>query len=604
MNRPLLLPLVTALALAGCGGHPDGDRPVRQLTPTEYNNAVRDLFGFAPGATWPAPPGEDWAEYYEEDEVPHVWPWVFPAEVGVDGFEGFAEGQVASPWGVEQAEAAAAHFARWAPVAPAFWTCDRAAADGDALPDCAWESVQRFAHRAWRRPATEDELARLRAFHDANVAALEVDQGVVQTVRGLLQTPGFLYLVEEIPAETAAGNVHRLTQWELASRLSFFLWDSMPDPTLFAAASRGELATREQIATQARRMLDDPRAREAVVRFHDQWLEVDAVTGNRADMGLYGERWAGDVLAQASTEEDALQDREELWSGILIGMRASMIREAQLFVEDRVFGSPGTLSDMLTSTEGWATTIAIEEDPIFDTAALYGATPTGAESRRENTHDDNLPLELELRRVTLPADQRAGILTLGATLAGRAHPVHPAPVLRGVFMLERLACEEIGQPPESAAGTAPPDAIGADSTNRERVAAVTSPAECTGCHERINPLGFAFENFDSVGGWRDTDNGSAVDASGDLIIRGEDTQAFDGPVQLAAHLASSDSVHDCYARTWVRYALGRTETPGETEALRTIQDRFRRNGGDIRDLLVAIATSNLFRTRPTAGGSQ
>ena len=305
MKRFLMLPCV-ALLTACSGGHPDGDRPIRQLTPVEYNNAVRDLYGFAPNADWPPPPGEDWDE---EDEFPSVWPWIFPEEVGVQGFEGFAEGQVASPWSVEQAEAAAAHFARWAPVAPAFWTCeDRSQLDDTTLRTCAWDSVKRFANRAWRRPATDAELQRLQVFHDANVADRGVNAGLVKTVRGLLQTPGFLYLVEGSPDAAADDRVHRLTQWEVAARLSFFLWDSMPDPALFGAASRGELATKEQIAAQARRMLDDPRAREAIVRFHDQWLEVDKVTATLPDMGTYAPVWANSLIESASAEVEDLQE--------------------------------------------------------------------------------------------------------------------------------------------------------------------------------------------------------------------------------------------------------------------------------------------------------
>ena len=169
------------------------------------------------------------------------------------------------------------HFASFALVSPAFFACEA----WTSLPaaeqrNCAWTSLERFARRAYRRPLDAGEIRRLERFWQANAAAGRLDEAVALTVAGVLQTPTFHFRID--PRRGADGAVSApLSRWELASRLSYFLWDSMPDEALFAAAETGELATRAGIEAQARRMLDDPKARPALVRFHHQWLGTDDV---------------------------------------------------------------------------------------------------------------------------------------------------------------------------------------------------------------------------------------------------------------------------------------------------------------------------------------
>jgi hypothetical protein len=334
-----------------------------------------------------------------------------------------------------------------------------------------------------------------------------------------------------------------------------------------------------------------------VVAFHSQWLGIGEVHSNRASMDAYLDHYLPDARSQA--EEDGLQDLEEVWSGSLIGMRRAMELEAELFVERTVFDGPGRLSDLLTDHHGYATTISGVEN--IDTFRVYGITEADVLPGERFVHsmdDGNLGFDLHVKPVTFPPDQRAGVLTLGAVLAARAHPVHPAPVLRGAFVLERIACEHIGQPPEGAEQLAPPDAIEVSSTNRERLEAVTSSGTCAECHVRINPLGFAFENYDSLGGWRDIDNGAAVDASGTLRLEHDGNQPFTDAVSLAKHLAGSDQVHDCYVRHWARFAYGHSGSPMVDPNLVAIQKRFRtEHDGRVRELLVDLATSLSFRTR-------
>lgn len=588
MHRTLL-----AICLLACAGpvEPPGTSPIRQLTPDEYNRAVRDLLGFGVDATWPRTEGP---EGYEAAFERSSWPWIFPEEVGFEGFDGFVAGQVPSPYGTEQVREAATHFARFALQAPAFSTCGDWEAQDD-LEACARDSITRFVQRAWRLPIEDEALTRLLAFHDSNVATWGVRAGTELTVQGILQSPRFLFLVEH----TGDGLVD---DWEMASRLSFFLWDSMPDPELFAAAAAGKLSTEKQVERQARRMLMDPRAREAVVRFHSQWLELDKVYTNRAELSAYAPTYFP-YVDQIGRDEN-LQEAEEIWSGLLIGTRRAMIYEAEQFIGNTIFQGGGTLEALLTDNHGFVTTVDLFEDAglRFDTATLYNVTEADllpSQQYRYSIDDGNISYNLHMRPATLPADQRAGILTLGAVLASRAHPIHPAPVQRGVFILERLACNNVGQPPDDAALLAPPDSLDASNTNRERVHATTSPANCAVCHERINPLGFAFESYDSLGGWRDTDNDKPVDTSGILKLGGD--TPFTNAVELATILSTNTTVQDCYAQRWTEYAIGRHADPADAPLLAELQATFRSHG-DIRELLVDIVTSDLFRAR--SGGGQ
>jgi len=582
MLRPALLVL---LPMWGCQRYADpGQAPLRRLTPTEYNHAVRDLFGFGLDGDPP------WPE--SEDEDSPTWPVALPGDIPIHGFEGMLEGQVASPYLVERLSAASLHFGALATQAPYFWQCrthDTA---------CAARSIDALAARAYRRSLTPAERSRLTSHFDELTREHSLDDAITLTVAGLLSSPQFTHHLEQaMPSET--GGRERLADWTMANRLSFLLWDSMPDPKLFAAAANGELQTSEQLDAQARRMWTDPRARHAIVHFHRQWLALDRLHSTRADLDTYAARYAPDVY---SDELESEQDREETWSGALLGLRAGMVKETELFIEQTVFVGDGSLGALLTDHHGYVT----ESESFLgvqSTAAAYGDVEIHGSHRYEYDFDDgNLGFHLTLRPATFPADQRAGLLTQGAVLAAYAHPVHPAPVLRGKFVLEQLTCQELGQPPDGAEGLAPPDTLHVDATNRERLHAVTSDAACAGCHDRINPAGFAFEHYDSMGGWRSTDNGFDVNASGRIEVPGEGPISFKDGVELAHKLAKSRAVHDCYALHWTRYALGRAVTVEEDIHLQRIQDTFWLSGGDVEELLVSIVKSPLFRTRSPEEG--
>ena len=581
------------------GASPPDAAPLA-LTPAEYNNTVADLLGFPrDGDGWPARPAladrisprrEPSRGVFVAPPPPPVWPWRFPSEAGSEGFEGIAEGQAPSSYQVEELHLAAMHFASFALVSPTFFACDGWASLPAAEQEaCAWASLERFARRAHRRPLDIGEGRRLEAFWQANAAAGPLDEAVALTVAGILQTPTFHFRIE--PRRASAGGASApLSRWALASRLSYFLWDSMPDQALFAAAEAGELDTRTGIETQARRMLDDPKARPALVHFHHQWLGTDEVLlvapARRAFGPLFG------VEARLATA----RDDDVKWPAIMGPVRHSLKIETELFVERTVFDGAGTFTALMTDHHGHMSDA---------TAPIYGENAKRVEGPEVTRTIDLVVASIGRRKpltlypASFPPEERAGVLTLPSVLALGAYAVQPGPILRGVRVLERLACMHLGTPVQGAETALPPDTLTAESTNRERTAAATRPGTCNTCHRTINPPGFAFEHYDAVGRWRSHDNGQPVDASGSLALAGGERIAFTDGVDFARQLAASGRVRDCYVLHWARYALGE-RVDAAARGLDALQAGFRADDS-IRTLLVSIAGSDLFRRRPAAG---
>jgi hypothetical protein len=340
--------------------------------------------------------------------------------------------------------------------------------------------------------------------------------------------------------------VVELTPYEMASRLSYLLWTSMPDQELFDAAASNALSDPDDIEAQARRMFADPRARDAVASFHRQWLDFDRVLSQTRDAATYPQ-W-NDALAQA------------------------LRTEADKMVEHTIFDDDGTLRTLLTTT-------ATRVNGAL--ANLYGVAPPA--------NDWDL--------VQLPGEQRAGILTQGAFLTSRAHAVHPSPVLRGVFILDRLLCMS-PPPPSGDVNTTPPESDpAAVTTNRQRYAQHTFDTVCQDCHAGIDGIGMGLEHYDAIGQYRTTDNGFPVDASGTLAPVGEG-DAFNGGPALAEMLADSAIVEECVARQWLMWSKGRGEDQIDWPHINEIAASFHASGGDIKELLVAIVKSPTFRLLP------
>ncbi|MDC0722459.1 DUF1592 domain-containing protein [Nannocystis bainbridge] len=512
---------------ADCEGPLDpGPAPLRRLTHSQYNNTVRDLF---PGVTLPLQ--------------------TIAVDPKVNGFENNADVQTPSALLIEQYQRAALEVTKAAWASPeAFLPC---AADGGGEPQqCGHTFLLDLGARAFRRPLTADEEAAFLGFFDQQLAETNFTVALQLTVQAVLQSPAFLYFLEFGGEPIEGGEAVALTGHELAARLSYFLWDSMPDAQLLAAATAGDLDTVEGLAAEALRMLDDGKARGALVNFHRQWFDFDGVALINPDPATY----------PTYTPE----------------LRTAMRAELDRFVESTLFDGPGTFASLLTSTA---------TDVEATLAALYGvdAPPPG-----------------EWAPVSLDPGERSGILTRAGFLARTAHAVHPSPVKRGVFVLARLLCVPPAPPPANV-NTNPPDEgePGQPKTNRERYAKHTAQADCASCHVTIDGVGFGFENYDALGRWRDLDNGEPVDASGALI--GTDVDgSFDGAIELSQKLATSTQAHDCVVSQVYRYALGRGTTAADLCSLGDLRAQFAEASGDVHALLLAVVTSDAFRTRKGA----
>lgn len=499
---------------------------LRRLSHFEYNNAVFDLLG---------------DETHPADR--------FPEDPRVLGFDNNATAQHPSPLLAESYLLAAERLAKTVVDDPsrlaALVPCDPQAID----EACVRTFSQTFGRRAYRRPLSEDELDSLLSSYAKGEAEAGPRGGIQRIVERVLQSPWFLYRVELGVPSGAEDGALALTRYELAARLSLFLWASVPDDTLLDAAAAGELQTPEQLEAQAWRMLDDPRARAMVRHFHRQWLGLDR-------------------LREVSKSAVIFPEYKPEW-----GER--MLAETELFAERVTFDEGGGLRALLTASYLWT-------DP--ELATLYGVvaqeTATG-----------------EPTRVELDPMQRAGILTQLSVLAGHATASESSPIRRGKLVREQLLCEPLNPPPPTADISLPaPDP---DATTRERFAQHTADPTCAGCHTQIDPIGFGLENYDALGRYRSEENGFAIDASGEVV--GSDIEGgFVGAIELAHQLAESEQVRRCVARQWYRYALGRAEdleVDFDRETLEALDATWVAAELDLQALLVALVTSDAFRVR-------
>lgn len=516
MHRPLLL----AVALAGCqaSSWPDvdpGPPTLRRLTQAQYENAVRDLFGhdlFVPPDLEP--------DFRQSGLVT-----VGAASVAI------------SPRGVERYESAAYAIAEQA-MDP--WRRGRVlpctpASTADAA--CAEATLARLGRRAWRRPLTSEELDTLVA---VSMEAAEVlgdfHEGLQFGLAALLQSPDFLMRVE---LGEAADGARAYTGWETASRLSFLLWNTLPDDALLDAAAAGELDSPEGVEAQALRLLASPRARLGLRAYVSDLLQLEKLDRLHKDATVFVHMT--DALPTSAREETL-----------------------RLF-EDVVFDQDADLRDVLTT-----------RDTFVDRtlATLY---------------EVRAPEREGFGRVTLPDDgERLGLLGHASMLAMHAHATSTSPTLRGIFLRETLLCEEMPDPPGNV-DTSIPEASSAFPTLRDRVASHLTVPACAACHEPIDLPGLTLERFDGIGRYRTVENGTDIDDSGEL-----DGTTFRGLPGLAAALRDHPNVVPCMVEHVVDNALGRTHVAGEDAVFDALVERFTLQEHRMQPLLLDLVTSPLF----------
>jgi hypothetical protein len=417
----------------------------------------------------------------------------------------------------------------------------------DAPADAAGRAkayLESFGMRAYRRPLTPAELTAYTALFakgkDVVDGPDDFTRGVRLTLQAFLQSPNFIYRVE---ASSGGGTIGSpLSGFEIATKLSYMLWNTMPDEALFAAATAGKLDTSAGILEEAKRLLDDERARTMVASFHHQLFEYD--------------------------HYDDLNKDPTLFPNFTPALGADMKREAEMFVDDVVFAQNGGISELLTEP----TTFVNDE-----LAAIYGL-------EGKFTSD--------FVKVDLDPKQRSGILTRIGFLASNATKREQHSIHRGVFVNRRIICAKLPDPPNNV----PPLPPAANyKTNRERVEKHTGLGTCgASCHGGlINPAGFAFEHYDAIGHYGDTENGVPVNSADTYSLDGKDVKYTDA-MAFDELLAESDQVHACYAKHWLQYAYGRSEQEADSAA---IADLARESRKGARALILALTQTSAFRIR-------
>jgi hypothetical protein len=488
-----------------------GPEQIDRLSPEEYTNSIRELVG--------------------EDEL----------ELVLDADrERIATLDAVRKW---------YHAADGATPPSAAWLSDYA----DCAPEdsaCAVTLYEAFAERAFRHPLTDDERAWLADSWAALPPAASLALRLETIAELILQAPQFLYLYAK---GTPSGAVSVLNGHERAERLSYFLWDSLPDAELLAAAKSGKLDTSAEMRAQAERLLDDERARPVLRSFLAEWLELDGAA----------------ILP--SLEETPKSS--ELFPDFDDALRQSMRREIEMFMDHVMFEEEGSLAALFSSTRAYVNA------PL---AELYGVTGPTSES--------------DWKWVDLKPTQRAGMLTRAGFLAVHATQDVTSPIRRGVYMLTEVLCADLSPPPANVNNTPVEATEGGAESVREATKLRTASPTCAGCHLAINELGFAFEHYDAVGRWQDeeAETGSEIDASATLSNAGGDLDGpVDGAVELSARLAQSPEVLRCITQKWFELALRRS--PVELDACSVQQIQAKTAGaGSLRELLLAMAESDAF----------
>jgi hypothetical protein len=415
---------------------------------------------------------------------------------------------------------------------------------------CVRATLGHLGMMLYRRPLSDEEAERWIAIA-TDLAEGNALVGLRYALAGMLQAPSFLYRIEVGAPEVVPGHPdwRRYSDLEMASRMAFLLWNAGPDEELIEAALAGQLSTPDEIHAQATRMLEDPRARRAVQAFFAQYFDLGRL--------------------------DHVGDRDPArYPQFTPTLTASMRTEVELLVDDVIFNRDADVREILRTRRTFVNA---------DLAALYDLDAYGVDAEGA-TAITFVPVEL-------PDDgPRAGLLTLGAFLAMNAHPTETSPTLRGKYVRERLLCDLVPPPPDDVPTTIPePGAT--PRTLRERLELHRSRPDCASCHDVIDPPGYLFEGFDSIGATRAEDHGIPVDTSGGL-----DGMPLSDGRDLGELLSTDPRVSLCITRQLFRHATGRLETELEDVAIRALAQDFIAGGSRFLDLLLSLVTSDAFRT--------
>jgi hypothetical protein len=408
---------------------------------------------------------------------------------------------------------------------------------------CAHKILASLARRAYRRPVTDADIAPLMKMYNEGRDGGDFEQGVEAAVEAVLVSPDFLFMRETDPDNTAPGSVHRISDTELATRLSFFLWSSLPDDELLSVAGRNQLHNPAVLRLQVSRMLKDPRAKALTQNFAGQWLYLRRLEFQKPD-------------------KDAYPNYD-------VRLQRSMLTETEMFF-DSVVRENRSVLDFLNADYTFLNQRLAEH---YGIPGIYGTA---------------------FRRVKLdPAWHRGGLLGQGAILTVTSYNNRTSVVLRGKWILENLLAD--GPPPP------PPNVPSLDDAKNGKTLTVREQMEehrknpvCASCHTRMDPLGFSLENYDATGGWRSGYAGQLVDASAEL----NDGTKFAGPQGLEGYLLTrKDQFVEAFTEKLLTYALGRGLEPYDMPAVRAISRQAAHDDYRMQSIIMGIVQSVPFEMR-------
>jgi hypothetical protein len=402
---------------------------------------------------------------------------------------------------------------------------------------CARQVITAFARRAWRSPVSDDDANRLMALLQSTLDEGDsLEDGIRLALQATLISPRFLFKLE--PGHTARA----LSDHELATRLSYFLWASTPDDTLLDLADAGILRDPETLAAQATRMLADPRAARLATHFGAQWLHTSSMATVAPDWDLF------------PTFDEPL--------------REAMTQEAQLYFGHALL-SPDPLSALLVAEHGYLNQRLADH---------YGLELNGPD----------VPGHPGWHLVPLAGTERGGLLTLGSVLTSTSFPTRTSPVKRGKWVLEQLLCIPPAPPPAGVEGDL--EGVDPDASLRERLAQHREDPACAACHNMMDPIGLGLENYDGIGAWRTMEGPHAIDPSGLL----PDGRGFAGALELSGIIAADEKLPRCVSSKLATYALGRGIPNWDACLAESVVTPTAADGHALRTLVEALVQSPLF----------
>ncbi len=536
---PRLAVLATFFVLAACEGTatlqlPKGMRPgdppqlpanaevgvsgIRRLTRVELDTALADLIGDTSNSAQRLLPADS------TDPFDNDYRTQLPSAALIESIEQLA---------TDAATRVMADPAKRAAIVPC-------TATGPGDTGCLNAVISSLGRKVLRRPLTDAEIANYATLQSYAVEAGSFDVGVKLVIRALLQEPEFLYRVEiGVPVDGTPA-VFRLGAYELATRLSFFLWGTTPPDWLLDAALNGELGNQAGVRANAAKLLDDPRAKARVERFHALWL------------GYYRLPHAIDLTTAMQAESAALVDK------VVFTDKSDYF---ELFRSDQSF-----LNSKLATHYGIAN---------FAGGAGFAWTPYGAAPRK-------------------------GLLSHGSVLSNGAKFSDTSPTQRGIFVRTRLLCTEVGKPPPSVNADMPPVSATASNCKADRYASHASTGNCKTCHQGLDPIGFGIEQFDQAGVYRTTDNGAptcALDGKGKIAGLPAGDVEFQGVTGLSDVLMNSGKFEQCIVTQIFRFASGRREAPADLALIDNLTTGFKNKNRIFSELLLDYVSDSTFAFR-------